>query len=199
MPSTLYDDRRILSRPIGIRWAGWETDTQRLQRAGWRLAVEADVMHERYWLMMNHEQMRMTAMTDERRLDYAMTQMRNVFDQQMLPIFEVRHVAPTFEIVRVQEYGEWPDFQQIDAEPRMATNEVKRIEDMNIFRLALDHAEEVVIDQADMTVIEHLQAIKDLQSDKQRELREKARRQRDRERGEEPTRGEVVVQLVDYK
>lgn len=193
MPSNSYD-RRILSRPIGIRWAGWETDTQRLQRAGWKLAVETDAYREQYRLIMNHEQMRLTAMTDERKLEYALTQMQHTFRQDCFPIFEVRHVAPTFEFVKIQ-MGAFPDFQQIDAEPRMSTQEVKRLEDLNVFRLALDGAEEVIIDKADMSVIEHLQAIKDLQKETQRDLRQKARQSKPAD----SERGEVVVQLVDYK
>lgn len=190
-------DRRILSRPVNIRWAGWETDTVKLQRNGWRLAVEFDPCDQRYRLLMNHEQLQLTAITDQRRIDYALSEMHNTFRRDMFPIFEVRHVAPTFEILRIQETGEPWNFNQINAEPLMTDAVVERLEDLNIFRLALDKAEEVVIDKADMTVIEHLQAIKALQSEKQHELREKARRERDR--GEPSVSGEVVVQLIDYK
>jgi len=194
MPSP-FSQQRILSRPIGIRWAGWETDTQRLQRSGWQLAVESDVMRERYKLIMRHEQMRLTAITDERRLEHSLTQMHQGLAGG-LPIFEVRHVAPTFEFVKIQQMGEFPQFYQIDAEPRMATNEIRSIEEMNIFRLALTGAEEVVIDKADMSVIEHLQAIKDLQKQTQRDLRAKNRQPVTKA---DTAHGEVVVQLVDYQ
>ena len=78
----------------------------------------------------------------------------------------------------------------------MATNEIRSIEEMNIFRLALTGAEEVVIDKADMSVIEHLQAIKDLQKRTQRDLRAKNRQPVTKA---DTAHGEVVVQLVDYK
>lgn len=34
---------RILSRPINILWAGWETNTRRLQAAGWQLSAYEDI------------------------------------------------------------------------------------------------------------------------------------------------------------
>lgn len=63
------------------------------------------------------------------------------------------------------------NFQQIDAQPTCTFADVQSIEDMNIFNVPLTRAEEILIDDADMTVIEHLQAIKELQSEDQKRIR----------------------------
>lgn len=34
---------RLLSRPLKVRWAGWESDTLKLQQAGWNISAYEDV------------------------------------------------------------------------------------------------------------------------------------------------------------
>ena len=64
-------------------------------------------------------------------------------------------------------------FQQIDAEPYMVHDfHPRSIEDFNVFRVK-QHEEEIFIEEADMTVLDHLQAIKDLQSEDQARIRER--------------------------
>jgi len=111
----------------------------------------------------------------------------------------VVRIAPTIENIRIQSTGSWENFQLIDAEPQMVNTTIERVEDLNIFAMAVGQAEHVVIDKANMDVVDHLQAIKDLQSDKQKELRDKARKGESMREGENVVHGEVVVQLVNYK
>jgi hypothetical protein len=201
-------EQRILSRPVPVHWAGWETDTTRLQRNGWQLAVEFEPMKDMYALMMRHPEMNMTALTSAIRLDHGLSLMDNYSRRgfadpspgvnAMVP-FNVIKVAPQFENVRIQSTASWENFQLIDAEPQMVETTIERPEDLNIFALAMSQAEQVAIDKADMSVVEHLEAIKDLQSDEQKTLREKARKREARREGEHAVTGEVVVQLVDYK
>ena len=203
------NQQRILSRPVPIHWAGWETDTVRLQRSGWQLAVEFEPMRDMYSLMMKHPEMNMTALTSAIRIDHGLSMLDRYRDMgrqdpavgvNHMPAFNVIKVAPQFENVRIQSTGTWENFQLIDAEPQMVDTVIERPEDLNIFALAMSQAEQVAIDQADMSVVEHLEAIKDMQSDKQKELRDKARKgeRSDYDRNDPPY-GQVVVQLVDYK
>ena len=201
-------NQRILSRPVPVHWAGWETDTLRLQRAGWQLAVEFEPTRDMYSLMLKHPEMNMMALTSAIRLDHGLSMLDNYRSRgysdpatgvnATVP-FNVVKVAPQFENVRIQSTGTWKNFQLIDAEPQMVDTIIERPEDLNIFALAMTQAEQVAIDQADMSVVEHLEAIKDLQSDEQKMLRDKARKREARIDGENAVTGEVIVQLVDYK
>lgn len=46
---------RILSRPMKVHWAGWESDTLRLQQAGWQLSMQQDVAEMRMALGLQYE------------------------------------------------------------------------------------------------------------------------------------------------
>lgn len=196
---TYSSDVRILSRPIPIRWAGWESNTLMLQQCGWQIAVEFNPDCDVYRLMMRHEQMNMTAMTNERVIDFAVS-LSNFEHRELakLPGFEVMQVAPRLENARITDNRSWDGFQMIDAKPQMLETKIERLEDLNIFALAVGKAEEIVIDKADMSVVDHLKAIKELQAEKQKQLREKSRQKR-RDVGGERVRGEVVVQLTNYR
>lgn len=41
--AVLSGGSRILSRPMKVHWAGWESDTRRLQQAGWQLSMNQNV------------------------------------------------------------------------------------------------------------------------------------------------------------
>ncbi len=45
---------RILSRPLRVHWAGWETDTYRLQRSGWKISAMQDVRGNRLQMAFRH-------------------------------------------------------------------------------------------------------------------------------------------------
>ncbi len=202
-------EQRILSRPVPVHWQGWETDTVRLQRAGWQLAVEFEPSRDMYSLIMNHKEMKLTAITSAIRIDHGLSmydQRQSQFGQSPapgvnhMPAFNVVKIAPSIENIRIQSNATWKNYQLIDAEPQLSEMTIEKIEDLNIFALAVGGAEQVVMDKANMEVVDHLEAIKDLQSDTQKELREKARKGvfSDYDRVGPPV-GEVVVQLVDYQ
>lgn len=163
---------RILSRPFGIEWAGWRSDTHRLQRSGWELAVECEMCWREYRLLMRHRMLKLYAVTHMEKIDDIERITSPYMRCEDMPIFKVIGVAPQIRVVEMQQYGPM-SFKQFDAEPCMTTAPIRSIEDMNIFNVPMTRTEEVMIDKADMTVIEHLEAIKRLQSDKQREIRQR--------------------------
>ena len=59
----------------------------------------------------------------------------------------------------------------------MVKQEAKRSEDMNRFNGPMTRAGEILVDRADLSVIEHLEAIKSLQSEEQKEIRERILRE----------------------
>ncbi|SFZ81608.1 hypothetical protein SAMN02983003_0591 [Devosia enhydra] len=39
----MIDERRILSRPVELHWAGWKSDTMTLQQNGWDISAQQDI------------------------------------------------------------------------------------------------------------------------------------------------------------
>ena len=163
---------RFLSRPLGVHWAGWETNTYRLQQCGWDLAVEFEIHHDSYVLLMKHEQMQLYAYSDVLELERRLQDPYFTERAAELPVFQVRRMAKML-------YSNWTAplnfaaFSQIDATPQMTTTTIRSVEDFNIFALACSKAEEVFVNRADMSVIEHLEAIKALQEPAQHEIRKR--------------------------
>lgn len=45
---------RVLSKPIKVRWAGWESDTHQLQRGGWEISAQEDVACRALQIALRH-------------------------------------------------------------------------------------------------------------------------------------------------
>ncbi len=160
---------RILSRPIGVVWAGWESNTHRLQQGGWELAVEYDIHTDNYRLMIHSHHGALYGLS---RATYLDKRLAEAWNEDMPKAFHMQGLARSLEVIREESMpAPYHSFQQIDATPQMVTRKIDRIEDFNIFKTITTRAEEIIIEKADMSVIEHLQAIKDLQSFDQEEIR----------------------------
>lgn len=157
----------FLSRPVPIHWSGWETDTHRLQRAGWVLAVDKDPIYDNYKVLIHNDQVKMYAITSAMSMSFSLTE--NLISP--MPILEIQYAASKIEFYRTNE--DFSQFRQIDAQPQVVHMNAIDFDDLCIFKYTTPKAEEIIIDKADMTVVEHLQAIKDLQSPKQKEIRER--------------------------
>jgi hypothetical protein len=170
----------MLSRPIGVVWAGWESNTHRLQQGGWELAVEYDVHRDMYRLMIHSHQGALYGLSNATYLDKRLAE---AWNEDMPKSFQMQGLARSLEVIRHEEIGNsFANFHQIDATPQMVDRKIERIEDFNIFQTITTRADEIIIEKADMSVIEHLQAIKDLQSFGQEEIRNRILD--DRARGE---------------
>ena len=169
LPRMSNREHRILSRPIGVWWMGFESNTMKLQQHGWEIAAEYSMYGDNYRLLFRHNEMHLYAITHAERLEHMIT--RPEYDLERLPVFRVQGVVPQIEVIRMMD--DLSSFQQIDAQPCMTKEEITRVEDMNIFRVPMERAEEIVVDKADMTVIEHLEAIKKLQQPRQKEIRQR--------------------------
>jgi len=162
---------RWLSRPVGVEWRGWRSDTLRLQRSGWQLAVETnfDSSSIGYRLAMKHEGYKLFAVTDRKAIQSM--RMNAPWMHSEVPVFQVVSVLPIdFRICTYAGLEDLSEFKPIDAEPQFVNAKIQTIDDFNIFAV-VGKAERVLVNKADMSVIEHLEAIKRLQADKQRELR----------------------------
>ena len=183
-------DYRLVGKPVGVEWAGWRSDTYTLQRNGWKLAFSRDHYSNYVFLAMENKEMRLQAVTDT--VSYYQMEVAKDWPVEM-PLFRVRHVAPSIQVRVVAATYDWTQ----NAIPIDATPQYKRMDEMRdlsmIFAPFETRVEEVVINRADMTVIEHLEAIKRLQDPEQSAIR-----RRMLEEGK-PARKDVIVQLADYR
>jgi hypothetical protein len=168
-----------------VYWAGWRSSTVKLQAAGWQLSIENDPSRYSMRLLMRHSLSHITAIS--RWAEFDMTRY-----MEHLPPLEFSVVV--MGRVSMQIMGRLPELVAVDAIPELCQAESIDLGQMNIWKPAKSEVEEVLVDQADMTVIEHLQAIKDLQSDTQRELRDKMRQTETTE-----VEGSIVVQMINYR
>lgn len=185
----------VLSRPFKVMWDAWESTTTALQRCGWEFAVERDQMRREYRLLMQNRQMRLTGITTYEVIeDYQACD--PAYPDARLPDF---HLTGLFSEVYEQRSAP-PTFYAVDMEPQYTMEKVA-LHELGVFARQgqAAAAEEVLVEKADMSVIEHLEAIKHLQSGKQKELREKARKAGPTESLVEQPARNVIVQLVNYR
>ena len=181
----------MLSRPVGVHWAGWEADTLQLHKAGWQMAVEYDVQYDKYRLLMHHREGKLWGMSDATTIEKMWASPMHRMDR--VPCFFMTGLAARLEVIRWQEMSSisFADYQQIDPRPQLEERRIERPEDFNVFKLVDNHEADILVDEADMTVIDHLKAIKDLQSDEQQRIRDRLLRAK--EIGETPDDHEVKV------
>lgn len=153
--------------------------------------MEHSIGTDEYCLLMRHEQISLYAYTDVITIERVLQD--TSFHAERYPIFQVKRMAKML-------YSTWTDrdlnfaaFRQIDATPQFTTSKIQCVEDFNIFALARSKAEEVLVNRADMTVIEHLEAIKALQEPQQHEIRQRMLRERT---SQAPARNAPRLQLV---
>lgn len=133
-------DARLLSRPLRIEWAGWETNTYRLQQAGWKLSAEQDYYQNRMRLAMHHERMNLYAMSRMSEFEYELAARNREYE---LPMIVMQAMGRE---VFIQEHGsiDW-GFNAIDAKPCFTDRKITRIEDLAHFAAPLVRCNEVII------------------------------------------------------
>jgi len=132
---------------------------------------------------MKHPEMQLYAISNY-------TQLRNTYlnepwHMSEIPAFIVKHVVSDIKVHQILD--DLSGFEPIDARQQYVDTPIRGIEDFNIFA-PIAKFEQVLVDKADMSVVDHLEAIKKLQSNTQRELREKER-----------ARPKLIAQLVSYE
>lgn len=140
---------RILSRPIRIHWAGWETDTYKLQKSGWRLSAMQDIQGNSLQMAFEFGQGRkMQAITETIPFYYErMLDMRDYRAQDELRGLSLRVVKAISDELMIHISGQLdaPGFGPIDAEPRYTTSTIQRLEDFAHFAGPLIRTNEVIV------------------------------------------------------
>lgn len=156
-----------------VYFAGFESDTLRLQRAGWQLSMEQLYDRNMLRLAMKHEGARLHALSAP--VSYQAMALLNPNYQQPVPIeFQIQYMASNmqFEIHPVR--GSM-SFAAVDAYPTFEEIKRVRFEDAIPFKPINHEASEIVI--ARESVPELMQRILELQDPKQAEIRQKLRKE----------------------
>ena len=198
----MFDGPRMLSRPFPVEWAGFRSTTFQLQRCGWKFAVHMNDYRQEIEVVMEHKGTRLRSFFH--RMDWKRMLDATAYDvpSDNLPVLTVNHaIAQDIFIEGVNDAS--PQFTPVDMTPVPVFEYRKiRFSALDIFAPLQEPQEEIMFEQADMTVVEHLEAIKRLQADKQKELREKVRRAVESGEGGQVLdfpKQEVVASLVQLK
>lgn len=165
-------ETRILSHPFPVEWAGWETTTRRLYGCGWKIATQFNYGESNYRFLFKHDEIDLMGYADWMYIDRAAALPYN--NDRELPCIRVGHVARQMYTMRpfiVDEHvRDITDWQLIDGRTQMSREPVRKMEDFSVF--AKLHSKEILIPQADMSVVEQLEAIIKAQEPRQHELRQ---------------------------
>jgi hypothetical protein len=112
----------MLSRPVRLRWAGWESNTLRLQQAGWQLSAAQDVCRQRMRLALRHPQQGCEGISSMAEWHYMRD--HSYLDHLLLPA--ALRFGPTVYVTEMPS----PDvtWSAIDAQPQLRP-EAKRLGD----------------------------------------------------------------------
>lgn len=167
---------RILSTPIRVVMLGFESDTLKLQHAGWELSVHEDFHYHAICLAMRHRTLRLYGISRRVNLEhYYDFQQRADMIRHL--VFDIQGVAPEIRTIEAPKV-DFAQFKPIDAVPMWTEQEIKCISDFNIFR-TIEASKEIIVEP--QTVSEMLNEILKSQAPKQKELREELRKKRRRE------------------
>lgn len=122
---------RVVSHPMTLHWAGWETTTARLQQAGWEMAAEQHFERNTLRIAFSHPQWGARGITETSEYDYYAR-----MNQRAHAGPEVIHARMNVHMgkdVYVRSYDQ-PTFSAIDARPQiMDIERITCLEDLAHF------------------------------------------------------------------
>lgn len=188
---------KVLSRPAEVWWAGFRSDTYRLQQEGWEIAADEDVQYGRIRLILRHRDMRLYAICNE--LSYEYQRMHNVEGGPPL-VFRVQCAAPEINIRFIPSVGmmQWDQYRQIDAQPQvMQQEQIKSLDDFKIFATPLTRTEELIVEPE--TVAAMLEKIRQMQAPEQQRIRKDASRRSGADAQPRQTFHAQIISLADHR
>ncbi len=130
---------QLMSRPVRLHWAGWETDTYRLQEHGWSISAEQDIASMTMMLALRHPHEAAYGISS--RVPWEFMEERS-FSTHPLDL------GADFRFGRdviVHHMGGLPNFSAIDALPQMMETRRTRLEDFAHFTTPLVRTQEIVV------------------------------------------------------
>ena len=159
-----------------LHWAGWETTTVQLQQSGWEISAEENYgFRNSFRLALRNQDYHVYGITENTDFDYGHFYNRHVggnpYRSEDFPILNVQWFSTDMVI---QIHDNLQHFRPIDAYPQVIDQEIKNIEDFNIFATPLARTEEIIVDPDD--VADMMRRIKEIQKPIQENIRMKNRR-----------------------
>lgn len=150
-------DHRLLSRQMRVQWAGWESDTFRLQQAGWSLSADQDIVCNQMRLAMRHEGAQMRAISAAIDYDYYHHAIDGrQFNSMCVPFHTMGRDVMIHEHGRV----DW-NFKPIDAMPQFTERRISRLDDVVHFAPSLARTNEIILPEDSVPKL--LERIRELQ------------------------------------
>jgi hypothetical protein len=120
-------DYRLYSIPVPIVWAGFETDTYKLQQAGWSISAAQNIHNYTMQIAICHKQGGMRGLSMELPWEYMQ---EPDWHRAKFPVIHMRMISEKVYIERIAGAADGFDyFAPIDAVPRMMEFERKSLDD----------------------------------------------------------------------
>lgn len=172
--NSMFSDKYLASRPIGLRFAGWETDTYKLQQAGWQLSAVQDYMYNAVQIAFSHPEYRIRGISSKFQSPLFDQLARYDFNDSIV----ISSMMGSDFISNVMTVASFDKFRPIDAEPQFMTVNQYMSENV-LFAPNLARTQEIIIPE--QSVDDLLNSILDKQASNRAELiRKRVRQQGDR-------------------
>lgn len=165
----------LKNQPVPVEFLGWRSDTYRLQQSGWQIAMFKDTQRFHDVFVFHNEHLKLEGVSEGYDSYGAISQrmLDGRFDQTRVPPIRIRYLGKLQVICMQMDMGIM-SAQPVDCQPAMCERHEFEVE--SLFQVVPNKAQSVLVDKADMSVVEHLQSIVNGQKAKQAELRQKKRR-----------------------
>lgn len=140
-----FPDRYLASRPWKLHFAGWETDTYRLQQNGWQLSAIQDPYYDSMQIAFQHPEYRIRGISAHVRGYDARSQVYNGMSgipQDIMPTIGA-HMASDF-VMHTATVAPFSKFQPIDAEPQLMDMRQMMSQNM-VFAPNLARTQEIIV------------------------------------------------------
>lgn len=138
---------RVLSQPIKLHWAGWETDTYKLQRAGWEISAAQDIQYRMLRLAIQHREHEAQAHLMFPHHDYYGLAAGSG-TSHMTHAYEGDCAVVMGRQIMVEAPRSIAEFSPIDATPQIIHDgRFSRLEDIAHFASALAQTQQIIVDE----------------------------------------------------
>ena len=132
----------LLSRPVKLYFAGWETDTLRLQQNGWQLNAHEDYAYRGMQIAMQHPEYNIRGISSK--IDYR----ERIYNNNDYPIEASAQLSSDFN-THTYSIAPFTEFKPIDAEPQWSDSREQMSRQM-YFAPNLARTQELIVPEHDV-------------------------------------------------
>lgn len=190
----------LKNQPVKIYMAGWESDTFKLQNAGWQVSVEEmddpSSFSRKIRVALKHPHLKLYCLTDSNHYDHGDEEWMKHYGRPTIEL-TVRSIACDMQVMVMPD--DFSMFQPVDARPSFDSSvrdNYRNIEEFKIFRPLAPEKQIIIPNES---VGELLSKIEGMQEPYQEQLREEKRtamRKFQREVNEHELATNIVAQVA---